>query len=558
MHWTTRTARPRPSAGFAAALLASLALAVAPSVAPERDVAAAGPRPIAAIVVGPVGSSTSAYRLEARRMADQLRGYGAIVRQVYSPWATWTRVKDAARGANLFIYLGQGRGNPGPYGAFDPRTMNGLGLNRTAGDGHRNVASYGEFYVRRDLDLARDAVVILNRVPYAAGGTATGSIAQRTAMLRADNYAAGFLAAGAAAVFAGDRSVTTVIRDLFKSRRTMRSMFWNSPWTSTRYDEGFGSWRTPGASGIVAPYSPGSYHQAVVGRLAWMTTAWRQSWTAPVASVSGSSVRVTSIPALMSALADDEVTEIVVANGTYAINTAGSKTSTSLWIGSRFAGRTHPVVVRAETVGQVVFDGGGRSHFGGISFEDGAHHQTWDGFVFVNGTPTLTGVITFGGYTGQPAAHHITLRNITLEASLTSTSEGSTDHGVYFSEAVGGPHDVLIDRLTVRGAGGLDSALHFYGSSTGNPNAWNVTIRRLTVTGTQQAVMLWDRTLHDITIDTATISDAGSVAIRFESPGATGITLANITSTGSGYGAGFLSTLGLSPPGVTFINTSLN
>ena len=46
--------------------------------------------------------------------------------------------------------------------------------------------------------------------------------------------------------------------------------------------------------------------------------------------------------------------------------------------------------------------------------------------------------------------------------------------------------------------------------------------------------MLWDSTLRNITIDTATISDTLSAAVTYESPGATGIVFANITSTGSG------------------------
>jgi len=104
--------------------------------------------------------------------------------------------------------------------------------------------------------------------------------------------------------------------------------------------------------------------------------------------------------------------------------------------------------------------------------------------------------------------------------------------------------------------GGLTSALHFYHSDAANRNAWNVTIRRLKVTGTQQAIMLWDPTLRDIRVDTAQIADALAYAVRYESPGASGITLANITSTGSGTGRGFYSSLGPSPPGVTFIDDS--
>ena len=56
----------------------------------------------------------------------------------------------------------------------------------------------------------------------------------------------------------------------------------------------------------------------------------------------------------------------------------------------RFADRTNPVTVRAETSGGVIFDGGGAACFGGISFEDGAHDQTWDGFIWQNGTPAAT------------------------------------------------------------------------------------------------------------------------------------------------------------------------
>ena len=144
----------------------------------------------------------------------------------------------------------------------------------------------------------------------------------------------------------------------------------------------------------------------------------------------GTSIRVTSIPSLLAALDDNAVTEIVVANGTYRVSPASSQRTDSLWIGARFADRTRSVTVRAETRGGVTFDGGGTTSFGGMSFEDGAHDQTWDGFNFANGRPTSTGVIMFGGDAGRPPAHHITLRNITLKASLTGRNP-QHDHGIY-------------------------------------------------------------------------------------------------------------------------------
>jgi hypothetical protein len=271
---------------------------------------------------------------------------------------------------------------------------------------------------------------------------------------------------------------------------------------------------------------------------------------------------VSSIPTLLSALANDAVGEIVVANGTYQVRSAGSQQSDSLWIGRRFAARTRPVVVRAETLGGVIFDGGGTPYFGGLSFEEGAHHQTWDGFTFANGQATDTGVIVFGGYAGLAAPHHITLRNLTILASCTgratSASAPGNDHAIYVSHAVDGPHDLLIEDVTVDGRDGLATAIVFYHSDASNRNGWNVTVRRLHVTGTQQAIILWDPTLHDITVDTADITDALSTAVTYESPGASGIVFANITSTGSGSGKGFVSTLGATPSGVTFLNDSFH
>jgi hypothetical protein len=280
-------ARRRASVALAAALLALVAIVTVPVVDPGAASAEASSRhPLAVIVVGPVGGMTSYYLRDARRIAAQLRSYGARVRQVYSPRATWARVKEASRGANLFIYLGHGNGYPSPYGPFNPRTMNGLGLNARAGAGNSNERYYGEYYLRRALRLAPGAVVLLNHVCYAAGGSEPGRAQPMrwTAVKRADNFAAGFIGAGAAVVFASDRSVSTLIRDLFRSHHTMRGVFWRSPWTSTRYDTGFRSLRTPGRSGILAPYGRGRYYQSAVGRLSWTTTEWRRTWNPPVAA----------------------------------------------------------------------------------------------------------------------------------------------------------------------------------------------------------------------------------------------------------------------------------
>ena len=268
------------------------------------------------------------------------------------------------------------------------------------------------------------------------------------------------------------------------------------------------------------------------------------------------SVPVTSIPTLLSALADDTVDEIVLANGTYLVDGATAQTAKSLYIGAAFASRTRPILVRAATTGGVILDGGGMTYFDALAFEGGAHDQTWQGFTFAHGTPTQTGVILFGGYAGLAAPHHITLRDIAIAGSVVSTGTGATDHAIYFAQAVGGPHDILIDGYTVDGSGGVNTALHFYHSDASNRNAWNVTVKNMTVTGTREAVVLWDPTLLNILIEDSTITGAIDYAVRYETVGASGIILRNVVSTASG-GKGFYSSEGLAPAGVTFDGCSL-
>jgi len=246
----------------------------------------------------------------------------------------------------------------------------------------------------------------------------------------------------------------------------------------------------------------------------------------PATPSTGTSVRVTSIPGLLTALADNTITDIVVANGTYRVSPASYQASNSLWIGSKFAGRTAPVTVRAETRGGVTFDGGGASPFGGLTFVDGAHDQTWDGFRFANGRPLQTGVIVFGGY-GLAPAHHITLRNITMLPSIVSDPTTNKDHLIYFSSDAA--HDILIEDYTATPGAGVQSALQFHHS----PNVYNLTVRRMHVVGTQSAIVIYDGTVHDVLIEDSDIRDARDDALNVAATGAN-VVLRNVTSVNSG------------------------
>jgi len=79
----------------------AFALVAAIGMANPLPTAAAGLKVV--IVVGPVGSSTANYIYNAKKYAAQARSYGANVVEIYSPNATWARVKAAAQGAKVAV-----------------------------------------------------------------------------------------------------------------------------------------------------------------------------------------------------------------------------------------------------------------------------------------------------------------------------------------------------------------------------------------------------------------------------------------------------------------------
>jgi hypothetical protein len=258
---------------FAIAAIASV-LAVGGLAAHPDTVAASGKKVV--IVVGPAGANTSNYIYNAKKLASQARSYGATVYEIYTPHATWSRVKSLSQGANLFIYLGHGNGYPSPYGAFSAYTKDGLGLNAT--DGSTTHKYYGEYYVSHYLNFAPNAVVILNRLCYASGNSEWGSTnpTKSTAIKRVDNYGAGFLRTGAQAVFAeGISSASYILYSLFKTTRTVKQIFWSDPARSGAYDFGFSSVRTPGYHALMDPSSPGRYYRSVIGNLSMTAATWR-------------------------------------------------------------------------------------------------------------------------------------------------------------------------------------------------------------------------------------------------------------------------------------------
>jgi hypothetical protein len=265
----------RRNAGRGVVLLAS-SLAIVGMLAVPATTNAAAKKVV--VVVGPVGSQTAEYRTSAHRYAVYARSLGASVTEIYSPNATWARVKAALQGANLLIYLGHGNGWPSPYKPFQPYTKDGLGLNATAGNGNSNVKYWGEYYLDTQVQMAPNAVVILNRLCYASGNNEWGAgyPLRKTARKRVDNFAYGFLHAGARAVFAtAIDSVHHVIHDLFLTNRKMRRIFGTDPAYNGNWVGTFASARTSWAKGRLDPSHRNHFYHSLVGKLGMTASDWR-------------------------------------------------------------------------------------------------------------------------------------------------------------------------------------------------------------------------------------------------------------------------------------------
>src|SRR3954451_19670564 len=119
------------------------------------------------------------------------------------------------------------------------------------------------------LGLAPGAVVFLNRLCYASGNSEPG-LAEPTVTIarqRADNYAAGFLKAGAAAVIAdGHGSADTYIRSLFTTHQSVLRM-WRTQRNAIGNFTTYPSVRTPGATMYQDPVTPtyGFWRSVAIG-----------------------------------------------------------------------------------------------------------------------------------------------------------------------------------------------------------------------------------------------------------------------------------------------------
>src|SRR3954447_8480764 len=246
---------------------AILLLGGAGSVAARAEAAHAAPKVV--VIVGPAGAATPYYRTLADQTASAAEKLTPNVVRVYSPDATWERVKAALEGASVVVYLGHSNGWPSVYhDKLFPATEDGFGLNPQAGaaDSHQY---FGEARIAAEIHLAPNAVVVFSHLCYASGlsepGLPEGTLDQ--AQQRVDNYAAGFMKAGAGAVIADAYlSPTYYVTSVLRGRRPVDSIWRAAPNRNDHFLT-FASARTKGAIAWMDPATNGSgFERSLVAR----------------------------------------------------------------------------------------------------------------------------------------------------------------------------------------------------------------------------------------------------------------------------------------------------
>jgi hypothetical protein len=256
----------------------------ASTAAPATPAAVAGDPavtpPKVVIVVGAVEGITPSYRNDADAIYAEAIKYTPNVTRIYSPNATWAKVKAAAQGASIFVYLGHGYGFPSPYRpAMSPDVQNGIGINAIGGVDDYDKKYYGETPIANEFRFAKDAIVLLNHLCYSAGGSEShhAEPTMSVARQRVDNYASGFIRAGARTVIAQSwtSGVIYTIRSIFTTNQTILNAWDNAP-NKQGHVQPFVPVRNPAFEARVDPdnWTTG-FHRSIVSASSHTTTQIR-------------------------------------------------------------------------------------------------------------------------------------------------------------------------------------------------------------------------------------------------------------------------------------------
>jgi hypothetical protein len=260
----------------ALALPAFASATAAPPPAPTAvDAVAAAPKVV--IVVGAVEANTERDRLDADQIYAEAIKHTPNVIRIYSPNATYAKVRDAAQGASIFIYLGHGYGFPSPYRpVLSPSVHDGMGLNEIGGVSDSDKKYYGESFIASDFRLARNAVVLLSHACYSAGSSESGDPEPTipVARERVDNFASGWIKAGARMVSADSwtSGVIYTIASIFTTDQPLAQVWKNAP-SRHGHEQPFIPARNPQFEGRLDPNtSTSGFYRSFVGSTDLRTT----------------------------------------------------------------------------------------------------------------------------------------------------------------------------------------------------------------------------------------------------------------------------------------------
>jgi hypothetical protein len=281
------------------------ATVASPSPALVQQAAAAGPKVV--IVVGATEGTTPTYRADADLIYAEAIKYTSNVVKIYSPNATWAVVKAAAQGASIFVYLGHGYGFPSPYKpVLTPSVHDGMGLNIALNQGDSNKQYYGESFVGSEIRLAKNAIVILNHLCYSAGSSEAGAPEPTipVAKERVDNFASGFLRAGARAVLADSWNAAPIgmIRALFTTHESIGTA-WHGLSSAQGHDISWTPLRNPAYTAIMDPDTATTgFHRSIVGNLTMQTDEVLAGATVPPTNLDPATLQAPGAAATTAAI----------------------------------------------------------------------------------------------------------------------------------------------------------------------------------------------------------------------------------------------------------------
>jgi hypothetical protein len=498
------------------------------------------------IVVGATEGTTPSYRADADLIAAEALKYTPNVIKLYSPNATWAQVKAAAQGASIFVYLGHGYGYPSPYRpVLSPDVQDGMGLNKIGGVSDSDKQYYGEDSIAKDIRFAKDAIVLLDHLCYSAGSSETGDPEPTVSVARerVDNFASGFIKAGARTVIAQswDSGVIYTIRSIFTTDQSLLDVWEGAP-NRQGHVQPFVPVRNPQFEGRLDPDTATTgYHRSIVSATGHTTTKIRDGAGIAQTTAATAGPEVWSVDGPTALTPNDDgvadrlnllarFSETVSWTATIR-NAAGDTVQTQTGKGDRAA-----MTWDASVNGDPAPDG---NYTLGLSGSDGGGAFARDvALTVTNAAPPASGVLTFEPTTPLMTTVGTISYRLVFAGPVTNLTKGD------FTRTGTAPNCVLGTPVAAGPLDGSEYALTFTGCSSGTVglylNAGQV-VDAASVKGPAGPIVATTVTVDNAAPTVATAKPVLRTGVALEGASTTQRLLMQLTWTGTDAGAGIAS-----------------